>query len=285
ALAAEGAKVVVNDLGSAADGVGASNEPADEVAQAIKDAGGDAVACFDTVATMEGGERIIKSAVDSFGRLDILVHAAGILRDRMVFNMTEAEWDLVLAVHLKGMFTTGKHAAILFRQQRSGRMIGFSSTSGIYGNAGQANYGAAKDGIAGFVRTAARDLGKYGVTVNGIAPAAMTRLTATVTQDAREARTRAGISGPLGEGGLPSPSLDPADVAPMVVFLCTDAAKTINGQIFFVQGGQVSLLNNPYASRTMQKAGRWTVEEIAPLFPQTLGKDVVNPAPPQPPKS
>ena len=286
ALAAEGAKVVVNDLGGAADGTGASNEPADEVVKAIKSAGGEAVTCFETVATMDGGERIIKSAVDSLGRRDILVEVAGILRERMLFNMTEAEWDAVIAVHLKGMFTTAKHAAILFRQQRSGRIIGFSSTSGIYGNAGQANYGAAKDGITGFVRGAARDLGKYGVTVNSIAPAAATRLTATVTQDARDARQRAGIrENAGGGGGLPPPSLDPGDVVPMVVYLCTDAAKDINGQVFFVQGGLVSLLNNPYASRTMQKTGRWTVEEIAQVFPGTLGKDVVNPAPAQQPRS
>ncbi len=284
ALAAQGTKVIVNDLGGGPEGSGGSHEPADEVVELVKKGGSQAVACYDTVATMAGGERIIKTAVDTFGRLDILVHCAGILRDRMVFNMTEEEWDAVIAVHLKGMFTTGKFASIVMRQQRSGRIIGFTSNSGLYGNAGQANYGAAKDGIASFVRTVARDMGKYGVTVNGISPAAATRLTATVTPQARDARNRAGITPVMGEGSAPPPRLDPADVAPMVVYLCTDAAKDINGQIFYVQGGQISLMNAPYAARTMQKMGRWTEEEIAQLLPATLGKDLYNPAPPQPVK-
>ena len=283
-LARQGAKVIVNDLGGGPAGEGASNEPADEVVAEVKKLGSEAAPVYETVATMEGGQRIIQAAVDTYGKLDILVHVAGILRDRMVFNMTEQEWDAVVAVHLKGMFSTGKHAAILFRQQRSGRMIGFSSTSGLFGNAGQANYGAAKDGIAGFIRGAARDMGKYNVTCNVIAPSASTRLTATVTDQAREARSRAGISGVLGEGAVRPSRLDPEDIAPVVAYLCTDEAKDINGQMFFIQGGQISLLNNPYASRTMQKMGPWTVEEIARLLPQTLTKDVVNPAPPMPAK-
>ena len=288
-LARQGAKVMVNDLGGGTDGAGASNEPADEVVSEVKKLGSEAAAVYDTVATMDGGQHIVQSAVDTFGRLDILVHVAGILRDRMVFNMTEQEWDVVVGVHLKGMFTTGKHAAILFRQQRSGRMIGFSSNSGLYGNAGQANYGAAKDGIAGFIRTAARDLGKYGVTCNVISPSAATRLTATVTEDARAARARSGIGGVMGDGPtVPRASMDPADIVPLVAYLCTDQAKDINGQMFFIQGNLISLLNNPYASRSIQKPqryGLWTVEEIAYLYPQTLGKDVVNTAPPQPAKS
>ena len=283
-LARQGAKVIVNDLGGGPAGEGASNEPADEVVTEVKKLGSEAAPVYETVATMEGGQRIIQAAVDTYGKLDILVHVAGILRDRMVFNMTGEEWDAVVAVHLKGMFTTGKHAAILFRQQRSGRMIGFSSMSGLVGNAGQANYGAAKDGIAGFIRGAARDLGKYNVTCNVIAPAASTRLTATVTDQAREARSRAGIAGVMGEGAVRPSRQDPEDIAPVVAYLCTDEAKDINGQMFFVQGGQISLVNNPYASRTMQKTGPWTVEEIARLMPQTLTKDVVNPAPPMPPR-
>ena len=149
-----------------------SSTPADEVVNEIKAAGGDAVANYDSVATMDGGENIVKTALDSFGKLDIVVAVAGILRDRMLFNMTEEEWDAVIAVHLKGTFTVCKAASILFRQQRSGRIITFSSTSGLYGNSGQANYGAAKDGIAGFTRAVARDLGRYGVTVNSISPGA-----------------------------------------------------------------------------------------------------------------
>ena len=141
---------------------------------------------------MEGGERIVQSAIDNFGKLDIVVTPAGILRDRMVFNMTEQEWDDVIAVHMKGTFTVVKHASILFRQQRSGRIITFSSTSGLIGNSGQANYGAAKDGIAGFTRVVARDLGRYGVTANAISPAADTRMTNTFPKSP-------GPSGPSGE--------------------------------------------------------------------------------------
>ena len=140
-LADEGAKVVVNDLGGAVDGTGDSATPADEVVNEIKAAGGEAAANYDSVTTMDGGENIIKTALDNFGRLDIVVAVAGILRDRMLFNMTEEEWDAVIAVHLKGTFTVSKAASILFRQQRSGRIITFSSTSGLYGNSGQANYG------------------------------------------------------------------------------------------------------------------------------------------------
>ncbi len=162
-LADEGAKVVVNDLGGAVDGTGDSATPADEVVNEIKAAGGEAAANYDSVTTMDGGENIIKTALDNFGRLDIVVAVAGILRDRMLFNMTEEEWDAVIAVHLKGTFTVSKAASILFRQQRSGRIITFSSTSGLYGNSGQANYGAAKDGIAGFTRVVAKELSKYGI--------------------------------------------------------------------------------------------------------------------------
>jgi hypothetical protein len=156
-----------------------------EVVNEIKAAGGEAAANYDSVTTMEGGENMVKTALDNFGRLDIVVAVAGILRDRMLFNMTEEEWDAVIAVHLKGTFTVSKAASIVFRQQRSGRIITFSSTSGLYGNSGQANYGAAKDGIAGFTRAVARDLGRYGVTVNSISPGANSRMTETVPQAAR----------------------------------------------------------------------------------------------------
>ncbi len=283
-LAAQGAKVVVNDLGGAVDGTGRSKSAADGVVEEIRSAGGEAVANYYSVTTMEGGESLIKNALDSFGRLDILVHVAGILRDRMLFNMTEEEWDGVIAVHLKGMFATSKPASILFRQQRSGRIIGFSSTSGLYGQAGQTNYGSAKDGIAGFVRVVARDLGRYGATANGIAPAANTRMTQSISDEARELRARAGM-GSSQATQLEVPPRDPNDVAPMVAYLCTDEAKDINGQIFFVSGGTVSLFNNPYPIRTMQKEGRWTFEEIALLYPGTLGKDVANPAPVMAPRT
>jgi len=279
----QGAKVVVNDLGGHFDGTGTSKEPADEVVAEIKREGSDAIAIYESVASMEGGEKIVQAALDNFGRLDAVVHAAGILRDRMIFNMTEEEWDAVMAVHLKGMFAVGKPAAIIFRQQRSGTLIGFSSTSGLIGNTGQGNYGAAKDAIAGFIRTAARDLGKYGVTCNVIAPAADTRMVQSVSDEARSKRTKAGIAS---AGGGLTRKRDPAAIAPVVAYLCTDHARNINGQTFFILDGEVSLMNNPFAARTMEKpSGTWTAEEIALLYPQTIGKEVLNPAPAQPPKS
>jgi NAD(P)-dependent dehydrogenase (short-subunit alcohol dehydrogenase family) len=300
----EGAKVVVNDLGGAPDGTGADQGPAAEVVDEIKKAGGTAVANFDSVATVEGGENIIKAALDNFGRIDILVNNAGILRDRMIFNMAEEEWDAVIAVHLKGQYCTIKPASILMRQQRWGRIVNFSSTSGLIGNAGQANYGAAKAGVAGLTRVVARDLGRYGVTCNGIAPAAATRLTATIPQASRELRARAGIQGAGGGGGAGAqaaaapaqpaaapqaqqqpPGLQamaPEMIAPMVCFLCTDYAWNINGQIFGVQGGQVSVLNHPLAIRTIYKPGMWTLEELDQMVPRALMAGMPNPAPPAP---
>ena len=205
ALAAEGAKVVINDLGGAVDGTGADKSPADEVVAEIKKMGGEAVANYDSVATMEGGEKIIKAAIDNFGRLDILVNNAGVLRDRMIFNMTEEEWDTVISVHLKGHFACTKHACIIFRQQRSGRIINTSSEAGL-GNMGQANYSAAKEGIVGFTRTVARDMGRYGVTCNAIRPRAATRMTVTPElQAAWEKRAKMGLAGPTGEArGFPT---------------------------------------------------------------------------------
>ena len=282
-LASEGAKVVVNDLGGSVDGDGDSSTPADEVVNEIKAAGGDAVANYDSVATMDGGENIVKTALDSFGKLDIVVAVAGILRDRMLFNMTEEEWDAVIAVHLKGTFTVCKAASILFRQQRSGRIITFSSTSGLYGNSGQANYGAAKDGIAGFTRALARDLGRYGVTVNSISPGADSRMTQTVPQSARDIRAASGMQGAAAVTPLQL-NRDPEDVAPMVAWLVSDEADNVNGHVFHCQGGQISLMNNPSEERTLRKNGRWSVEEIDAMFSGTLGMDMVNPSPPQPPK-
>lgn len=281
-LAAEGAAVVVNDVGSDVAGTGQSRGPADEVVAEILAGGGRAVANLDNVASFSAAENLINTAVKEFGQIDILVNNAGILRDRMVFNLTEEDWDSVIAVHLKGTFNCTRHASVHMRQQKWGRIISMSSTSGLYGNSGQANYGAAKDGIAGLTRVVSRDLGKYGITVNAVAPAAATRLTATVPQSARQIRAERGVSlaAPLA-GELPKPSMDPDDIAPFVVHLATDAAAGINGQIFMVKGRTISLLNYPAPVRTITKVGRWTPEEIAMLFPSTLGMDLVNPAPPK----
>ena len=281
-MAEEGAKVVVNDLGGAVDGAGSSTSAADKVVKEIKDAGGTAVPNYESVATMQGGENIVKTALDNFGKLDVIVTPAGILRDRMVFNMTEEEWDAVIAVHLKGHFSVIKPACILFRQQRSGRIITFSSSSGLTGASGQSNYGAAKDGIAGLTRVVARDMGRYGVTVNCISPGAQTRMSATVPDSAREIRAQRGIErvttlSPVKLRG------EPEDVAPMVVWLTSNKAAHVNGHIFQVSGGTISLLNHPEPIKQMVKQGRWSVEEIAAIFPSTLGREMVNPAPAQPP--
>ena len=249
-MASEGASVVVNDLGSSVDGSGDSIAPADEVVEEIRSLGGQAVANYDSVTTMDGGENIIRSALDNFGKLDIVVTPAGILRDRMIFNMTEEEWDDVIAVHLKGTFSVVKPASVLFRQQKSGVVITFSSVSGLFGTSGQSNYGAAKDGIAGVTRAVARDLGRY-------------------------------ISSPQQSLEL---NREPDDVAPMVVWLASDEAKDVNGYVFHCQGGSISLMNNPTEERSMRKNGRWTVEEIDAVFPGTLGMDMGNPAPPQEPR-
>jgi len=169
-MASQGAKVVVVDPGVNVDGTGADSSFAQQVVDEIKADGGEGVACLESVATMAGGDKIIQTALDNYGKLDIVVTVAGILRDRMIFNMSEQEWDDVIAVHLKGTFSIVKNASVIFRQQRSGRIITFSSTTGLYGNSGQANYGAAKDGIAGFTRVVARDLGRYGVTARPPTP-------------------------------------------------------------------------------------------------------------------
>ena len=277
-MAEEGAKVVVVDPGVNVDGSGFDQSIAEQVASEINEAGGTAVACTESVTSMLGGERIVQTAVDSFGKLDIVVTVAGILRDRMVFNMTEEEWDDVIAVHLKGTFTVVKHACILFRQQRSGRVITFSSTSGLYGNSGQANYGAAKDGIAGFTRVVARDMGRYGATANAISPSAATRMTVSVPDEARNLRAARGITvtGSTLRG-------EPEDVAPMVVWLASDEASHVNGHVFHVTEGLVTLLNEPEEVNTISKEGKWTVEELARVVPVTLGFELHNPAPDQAP--
>ncbi len=281
-FAAEGAKVVVNDLGGAADGTGGDRGPADEVVAEIKKMGGEAVANYDTVTTMEGGERIINTAIDSFGRLDILVNNAGILRDRMIFNMTEEEWDTLIAIHLKGHFTCTKFACTVLRKQRSGRIINTSSAAGL-GNMGQANYSAAKEGIVGFTRTVARDMGRYGVTCNAIRPRAATRLTVTPELKAAwEKRAAEGLAG-AGTGMALLPVFPPPEaVSPVVVFLCTDEATSINGRTFFISGGEVALTSEPESFRSIFKDGIWTVDELCELIPKTLAAGLVNPSPPQP---
>lgn len=275
-LASEGASVVVADIGAALDGQGNDSSPAAMVVEEISELGGKAVACYESVAEMDGGANIVKTAIDNFGRLDIVVTAAGILRDRMIFNMSEEEWDDVIAVHLKGTFSVVQPAAQVFKQQGSGRIITFSSVSGLYGYGGQANYGAAKDGIAGFTRVVAKDLARYNVTANAISPGASTRMTDSVP-DTTRAR-RAGEFLPPPEGSLTN---DPDDVAPMITWLASDEASKVTGMIFHTVGNRVSVMNHPEPQRSIHKDGRWTVEELAGIIPETIGMDLINPAPPQ----
>ena len=277
-MAQEGAKVVVVDPGTELDGSGGSIAIADGVVNEIRANGGEAATCYESVATMEGGEAIVQTALDSFGKLDIVVTCAGILRDRMLFNMTEEEWDSVIQVHLKGTFTVVKHASILFRQQRSGRIITFSSESGLIGNSGQANYGAAKSGIAGFTKVVARDMGRYGVTANSIAPRANTRMTSDIPSAASQIRAAQGVAAIEGEDDLES--ANPDDVAPFTVFLASDYADHVNGQTFLVYGGIVSLMSQPRPERSIFNGEeRWSLDRLAPLASNYLTKGIDNPAP------
>jgi NAD(P)-dependent dehydrogenase (short-subunit alcohol dehydrogenase family) len=244
-LAHEGARVVVNDLGAEAR----------EVADEIVAAGGEAVANNDDVASWEGAERLVNLAIDTWGRLDVLVNNAGILRDAMSFNMTEAEWDSVINVHLKGHFAPCHFAAKHWRDRAkggddnvTGRIVNTASESGLFGNAGQSNYSAAKAGIASMTIVLARELSKYGVTANCIAPRARTRLTATVA----------------GAGDYMSgPEWDPENIAPTVAFLASDAAADVSGQIFVVWGPRVHVMSGWSPVTTLDRGeGRWTVDEL-----------------------
>ena len=278
ALASEGAKVVVNDLGGGPDGAGSASSPADDVVAEIKKMGGEAVANYDSVSTVEGGENIVKTALDAFGRLDILVNNAGILRDRMVFNMTPEEWDIIMKVHLYGHFNCTKPACVVFRQQRSGRIINTSSAAGLGVTFGQANYGAAKEGIVGLTRQVAGDMGRYGVTCNAIRPNAGTRL--TLSDELKEAWKKAGRE----EAIARAEQANPDDIGPLVVWLASDDAANVNGRTFYVQTGKVALYSEPVEEKALLKVGGWTIDELFEFMPNTLAQGLVNPSPPQPPK-
>jgi NAD(P)-dependent dehydrogenase (short-subunit alcohol dehydrogenase family) len=265
-FAAEGAKVVVNDRGGANDGLGADGSPANEVVGLIRDRGGEAVANDDDVADWEGAQRLVNAAVDTFGDLHILVNNAGILRDRVLINMTEEEWDDVVRVHLKGHFAPTRWAAAYWRgEAKSGRakprnVVHTSSTSGLFANPGQTNYGAAKSGIATFSQIAAKELSRYEVKSNCIAPAARTRLTlATPGLD----EIMAARDGAFDEW-------DPANVSPLVAYLST-ADCPFTGETFFVQGGVVKRVQSWTMTDTVERAEQWTVralaEAMAPLVP------------------
>ena len=273
-LAQEGAAVVVNDFGGSAGGEGGEQTPAEEVVAEIEAAGGKAAANYGNIADFQTGEELVKQAVDTFGRLDIVVNNAGILRDRMVFNMSEEEWDAVLAVHLKGHFNLTRHACVVFRQQRSGVIVNTSSESGL-GNMGQVNYSAAKEGIIGLTRTVARDMGRYGVRCNAIRPRAATRL--TISDDMRAAAERGGAAGMTIETLQAFEKANPPEaVAPMVVWLCTDEAANVNGRDFLVVGNQIGLYSEPVVIAQVQSDHGWSIDELSKLMPEQVTKDLVN---------
>lgn len=256
-FAKEGAKVVVNDLGGSEAGEGADQTPAQQVVDEIKAAGGEAVANYDDVADWDGAQRLVQQAVDTFGDLHVLVNNAGILRDRMLTNMTPEEWDAIMRVHLRGHFCTTRWAASYWRDQtKAGHeahraVVNTSSTSGLFGNRGQTNYGAAKTGIATFSIIADAELARYGVRVNAIAPAAATRLTATVSGDMAQQATPADAWTPM----------HPGNISPFVAYLSTESCP-IHGRVFYVQGGEVFLFQPFTIVDHIEKEGFWTVEEL-----------------------
>ena len=248
-LAEHGACVVVNDLGGARDGTGSSNSMADSVVEEIRNAGGQAAATYGSVTEDDSAKAMVQCAVDNFGRLDILINNAGILRDRSFKNMTDAEWDAVIEVHLRGAYLVTKHSwQQMLTQGDGGRIIMTSSTSGLIGNFGQANYGAAKAGLAGFMRVLALEGIKYGITVNVLAPAALSRMTEDLMPESEETAVR----------------MAPEKVSPTVAWLCTDAAAKVTGRQFCVSGNRTTLLSWQYDVLAERDSSDepWTVEAI-----------------------
>jgi NAD(P)-dependent dehydrogenase (short-subunit alcohol dehydrogenase family) len=270
-LARQGAKVVVNDLGAEVDGMGRSTGPAGAVVDEIRAVGGEAVANGDDVSSFDGAKRLIDTAIETFGGLDVLVNNAGILRDRMLVNMTMEEWDAVMKVHLGGTFAPSHHAAVYWRdrskagESNDARIINTSSASGLFGNIGQANYGAAKAGIAGFTLIAAMELGRYGVTVNAVGPAGRTRMTENLAHHA----------------SAPSEGFDamhPDNVAPLVVWLASPQSAEITGRVFAVRGGRISVLEGWHAGPTVDKGARWDPAELGSIVPEMVADAAPNAA-------
>ncbi|MEU7335002.1 SDR family NAD(P)-dependent oxidoreductase [Streptomyces sp. NPDC007074] len=255
AAAGEGARVVVNDYGVSVEGAEPTSSVAEAVVKEVEAAGGEAVAVADDISTMEGGRRVVDTALTSYGRIDGVVCVAGILRERMLFNMSEQEWDPVVATHLKGTFTVFRAASAVMREQRSGTLIGF--TSGNHqGSVAQANYSAAKGGIISLVRSAALGLHRYGVTANAVAPVARTRMSANVPMELAE----------IGE---------PEDVAALVVYLLSERARRerITGQVYTIAGPKIAVWAQPRELRAGYAEGGWTPERIADFLPGTVGVD------------
>ncbi|HEY7520346.1 MAG TPA: SDR family NAD(P)-dependent oxidoreductase [Methylomirabilota bacterium] len=256
-LGAAGASVVVNDYGVSVDGRDPSSEPANQVVGEIRGRGGKAVASPESVATMAGGRAVVELALKEFGDINILVCCAGILRERMIFNMTEDEWDAVIAVHLKGHFTVMQPATAHMRQKKAGSIVTFTSTAGLEGSPGQPNYAAAKEGIVGLTRSTALAMARYGVRCNAISPTADTRMTQRLPGDRRAAAT----------------ATPPDAIAPVVTFLASDRAAHITGQVIGVRGTEVTVFSHPAPLRTITATAPWTPEALAETWDRTLGQD------------
>jgi NAD(P)-dependent dehydrogenase (short-subunit alcohol dehydrogenase family) len=267
AFAATGVRVVVNDVGAPRDSDGASAGPARGVVDEIVANGGEAIANTDDISDFNGAKRIVEQAVSEFGRLDTVVNNAGILRDRMLVNMSESDWDAVVRVHLKGTFATTHHAAVYWRGQvKAGEpvdasVVNTTSSTGVYGNPGQANYGAAKAGIASFTVIAAMELERYSVRVNAISPTAITRMTEGIPAVAKIAESR---------------DLDPANVSPLVVWLASPAAAGITGRVFAVSGGRITVLEGWAAGPMQERTEPWTVDELDDIVPALVERAAPN---------
>jgi len=264
-FAREGARLVVNDVGVARDGTGEDSTPAQDVVDEITAMGGEAVANYDDVSDFDGAKRLVAQAIDAFGTLDVLVNNAGILRDRMVVNMSIDEWDAVIKVHLRGTFATTHHAANYWRDRSKAgdpvdaRIINTSSSSGIYGNVGQSNYGAAKAGIAAFTVITAMELGRYGVTVNAIAPAALTRMTEDLVRWQSDDDDKPAWD-----------PRDPSNIAPLVAWLGSGQARDVTGRVFNVKGGYVSVAEGWVAGPAEDKGARWEPGELGEVIPRLV---------------